>query len=1413
MKDARSKKFVGIVILFLFLGASVLPLMKATAEKTESISDALPEPLISSNDFKLIADNSILKQNSEAVPLGGAVHNINTNQSYSTIQEAINNASNGDIIVVDNGTFPEQVVVNKSITLRNSTDAHPVINADEAIALNIKVNNVTIQGMTITDAVCGILCNNISGITFRTNVFWRDQNGISYSNWTSQYSKNYALYDTIIDSNTFVMNGTTTITAVNFSIAIDYDNSSTGHTVDIGTISLTDNIFYMNGTSATAIEMGHNGGGIYVTDINRSNVTIGAITITGNRMYDGVCGVDFFGLFEGLLSMNLTVADVNLSGNTMEGQSGYGMKIDYYDGDTWSGNTTARFGKLKIQNNRITDVATAISIDNYGGWSSFHDNVTFMLDDFLVNDNNISVSGIGIEFNGTNIGSNGIRSLDGNSNLALGNFLFRNNTIESQGDGFSINNEYWGTNLYDNSTVTIGSFKVTDNTIHCGTSEGYGVDVKNFHDVGTELHNTSLFTMKDIEFNNNTITSYNDSIFVNYIGNFGGNMDDNTSFSMGNITFNWNNITSFDSDGINVYGGIYYFGYTMEKNSVFNMQNVEFNFNKLNTSDDGIYLNSINDFGCGMFDMSTFTMNSFTFNNNSINCDMTGQGSGICIGKEQYEWTGINYFGCNLYDSSNFTVHNFQWTRNIIYSPHDGISIASHVEGIGTNNNVSLYYFARDIEANATFTMDNITFNENNITTEDCGINLGEIYNFGFHMTGETGFNLQNIEFNNNTIDSSNVGIYLPGVEVGTEMNGTSHGSMGDILITNNTILSDVNGIILSEQGSSLDIGSSLYNNSNFTFGIIEIKYNTITNNHDNGSGFLINASGLGNQEESNATFTMGLFTIANNTITGSGTGLHIISLHISNWNQSDITNNTIQGCAVGIHLQNSFNNLIYNNYFNNTMNAQDDGNNTWNVTKKSGTTIINGPYLGGNYWSDYSGYDTDNDSLGDILIPYNASGTIEIGGDYHPLTTATEPVPPDAPTSFTATAASDSQIDLSWTKGSNADRTKIQRKTGSYPINTSDGTTIYNGTGTSHPDTGLNADSSYYYRAWSWNSTQTLWSTTNASAHATTQSSGGGDDGGGEPGGGMPPSGQAPVAHAGGPYNGHVNQSITFNGSTSTDDNAVVGYRWDWTNDGTWDTSWLRTATTTHSYTILGMYTVKLEVRDSGGLNDTDTATVIVATAGVPQQAIIAEANGPYTGLTFQPIQFVGYGSYDSNGTIMNYTWDFGDGIHGYGISPVHHYTTSGMFSVTLTIADNKAQQDNDTATATILLDSDRDNVSDLMEQAIGANITSSDIRPVHINNVPYDLVDINGDGIYDVMYNPATGTKTILGQQGSDLLIDLNGDGIWEYVYDPLHGTTSPYEKKNQPGGFPWMIAAAIAIILAIIALVAWFYKTGHI
>ncbi|KAA0005452.1 MAG: PKD domain-containing protein [Thermoplasmata archaeon] len=45
---------------------------------------------------------------------------------------------------------------------------------------------------------------------------------------------------------------------------------------------------------------------------------------------------------------------------------------------------------------------------------------------------------------------------------------------------------------------------------------------------------------------------------------------------------------------------------------------------------------------------------------------------------------------------------------------------------------------------------------------------------------------------------------------------------------------------------------------------------------------------------------------------------------------------------------------------------------------------------------------------------------------------------------------------------------------------------------------------------------------------------------------------------------------------------------------------------------------------------------------------------------------------SYDSDGSIVNYTWDFGDGSTGYGCIVNHSYASNGAYNVTLLVKDD---------------------------------------------------------------------------------------------------------------------------------------------
>ncbi len=97
---------------------------------------------------------------------------------------------------------------------------------------------------------------------------------------------------------------------------------------------------------------------------------------------------------------------------------------------------------------------------------------------------------------------------------------------------------------------------------------------------------------------------------------------------------------------------------------------------------------------------------------------------------------------------------------------------------------------------------------------------------------------------------------------------------------------------------------------------------------------------------------------------------------------------NKVEYNDVGIYTA-SRNNYIYNNIFRrNLTNAFDDGvTNTWNRgSAVESPNIVGGPYLGGNYWDDYKGADSDGDGIGETPYAIFGAQTDAVSYDNLPL-------------------------------------------------------------------------------------------------------------------------------------------------------------------------------------------------------------------------------------------------------------------------------------------------------------------------------------------------------------------------------------------------------------------------------------------
>ncbi len=160
---------------------------------------------------------------------------------------------------------------------------------------------------------------------------------------------------------------------------------------------------------------------------------------------------------------------------------------------------------------------------------------------------------------------------------------------------------------------------------------------------------------------------------------------------------------------------------------------------------------------------------------------------------------------------------------------------------------------------------------------------------------------------------------------------------------------------------------------------------------------------------------------------------------------------------------------------------------------------------------------------------------------------------------------------------------------------------------------------------------------------------------------GNAPPANQAPVAVFGSTPAG---LTASFDASGSTDaDGTISGYAWDF-GDGATGTG----PNPNHTYALEGTYQVKLTVTDDDGATGVVTNPVtVVRPANVLPTAAFS------TGVNKLALSVDASDSADTDGTIVSYAWDFGDGTTGTGQTTSHTYLAADTYTVGLTVTDDR--------------------------------------------------------------------------------------------------------------------------------------------
>ena len=158
---------------------------------------------------------------------------------------------------------------------------------------------------------------------------------------------------------------------------------------------------------------------------------------------------------------------------------------------------------------------------------------------------------------------------------------------------------------------------------------------------------------------------------------------------------------------------------------------------------------------------------------------------------------------------------------------------------------------------------------------------------------------------------------------------------------------------------------------------------------------------------------------------------------------------------------------------------------------------------------------------------------------------------------------------------------------------------------------------------------------------------------------------------------------TILFTDASTDADGKIVSWLWEFeTGSSLFYNPQTYQKTVTHNFTRSGIYPVKLTVTDDGNLQNTYILEIVIKN-NLPVAKLTAFPN-PVLSKTL--VNFFGNNSYDSDGSITKYAWNFGDGtsISQGRTTESHTYAKPGTYNASLTVTDNIG----DSSTANLLID-----------------------------------------------------------------------------------------------------------------------------
>lgn len=365
-------------------------------------------------------------------------------QPFATIQQAVDTAGNGDTILVEEGTYIEDVIVDKDgLTLRSMVSAGATIDGVN-FGIQLTGNGLTVEDFTIEDSTHGIVVSEdqTEDITFSSNWFSGiSEDGIYFPFETALEGCNVRIEDNIIFSS-----GTGIYMEGDMGILQDVDIMILDNYVDGPSYGV-----FFNYLSGGSVEISDNS----IIDCNSSGIYVDTINPSGNEISFKIENnkIDFSGT-NGSSGIYMYNAERTtwIKGNTITGDYDDGIYI----------NVLGNYGETPLQvyidGNEIGECDNGIYIyqlfEDFTGSIYLRDNTIYqcldgMYLEFVGDDSDAEDFRLYIENNYISYCSGRALYFDEVFYQTTGEIYVRGNTFVENNSGLEVNSEnYLGESIF-----------------------------------------------------------------------------------------------------------------------------------------------------------------------------------------------------------------------------------------------------------------------------------------------------------------------------------------------------------------------------------------------------------------------------------------------------------------------------------------------------------------------------------------------------------------------------------------------------------------------------------------------------------------------------------------------------------------------------------------------------------------------------------------------------------------------------------------------------------------------------------------------------------------------------------------------------------------------------------------------------